>query len=34
MGPGGYRVADYLRAGAAMSLVFLAIATPMVLWLG
>jgi di/tricarboxylate transporter len=34
MGPGGYRVVDFLRAGAAMSLVFLAIATPMVLLLG
>ncbi len=31
MGPGGYRVADYLRAGTAMSIVFLLIAAPMVL---
>ncbi len=31
MGPGGYRVADYLRAGSAMSLVFLLVAAPMVL---
>ena len=34
MGPGGYRVADYLRAGTAMSVVFLAVATPLVLLLG
>ncbi len=34
MGPGGYRVRDYLRAGTVMSLLFLAIATPMVGWLG
>jgi di/tricarboxylate transporter len=33
MGPGGYRVADYLRAGSAMSVVFLLIAAPMVLLL-
>ena len=31
MGPGGYRVADYLRAGTVMSVVFLLIAAPMVL---
>jgi di/tricarboxylate transporter len=31
MGPGGYRVADYLRAGTAMSVLFLLIAAPMVL---
>jgi len=31
MEPGGYRVADYLRAGTAMSIVFLLIAAPMVL---
>ena len=31
MGPGGYRVADYLRAGTAMSVLFLLIAAPTVL---
>ena len=31
MGPGGYRVADYLRAGTATSVLFLLIAAPMVL---
>ena len=31
MGPAGYRVADYLRAGSAMSVLFLLIAAPMVL---
>ena len=31
MGPGGYRVADYLRAGSVMSVLFLLIAAPMVL---
>jgi di/tricarboxylate transporter len=31
MGPGGYRVGDYLRAGTAMSVLFLLIAAPMVL---
>ncbi len=31
MEPGGYRVADYLRAGSAMSVLFLLIAAPMVL---
>jgi di/tricarboxylate transporter len=31
MGPAGYRVADYLRAGTAMSVLFLLIAAPMVL---
>jgi len=31
MGPGGYRVADYLRAGTAMSVLFLLISAPMVL---
>jgi di/tricarboxylate transporter len=31
MGPGGYRVSDYLRAGTAMSVLFLLIAAPMVL---
>jgi di/tricarboxylate transporter len=25
MGPGGYRVADFLRAGAAMTVVFLVV---------
>jgi di/tricarboxylate transporter len=34
MGPGGYRVVDYVRAGAAMSVLFLLIAVPMLLWLG
>ncbi len=34
MGPGGYRVADYLRAGTAMSIVFLVIAVPMLLVFG
>jgi len=31
MEPGGYRVGDYLRAGTAMSVLFLLIAAPMVL---
>jgi di/tricarboxylate transporter len=31
LGPGGYRVADYVRAGTAMSVLFLAIAVPLVL---
>jgi di/tricarboxylate transporter len=31
MGPGGYRVADYVRSGSVLSLVFLLIAAPMVL---
>jgi di/tricarboxylate transporter len=30
MGPGGYRVADYLRAGLAMSLLFLVVLVPAV----
>ncbi len=30
MGPGGYRVADYLRAGLAMTLLFLVVLVPMV----
>ena len=34
MGPGGYRVADYVRAGTAMSVVFLVIAVPMLLLFG
>lgn len=34
MGPGGYRVADYLRAGTAMSVLFLLVAVPMLLWIG
>jgi di/tricarboxylate transporter len=34
MGPGGYRVIDYVRAGTAMSVLFLAIAVPMLLWVG
>ncbi len=34
MGPGGYRVADYLRAGTAMSLLFLLVSVPMLLWIG
>jgi di/tricarboxylate transporter len=34
LGPGGYRVADYVRAGTAMSVLFLLIAVPMLLWLG
>jgi di/tricarboxylate transporter len=33
MGPGGYRVVDYVRAGTAMSVLFLVIAVPMLLWL-
>jgi di/tricarboxylate transporter len=34
MGPGNYQVRDFLRAGTAMSIVFLAVATPMVLLVG
>ncbi|MFP4634497.1 MAG: SLC13 family permease [Nitriliruptoraceae bacterium] len=34
MGPGGYRVADYLRLGSVMTVVFLAVATPLVLLVG
>ncbi len=34
MGPGGYRVVDYVRAGTAMSVVFLLIAVPMLLLVG
>lgn len=34
MGPGGYRVRDFLRAGSVMSVVFLLVATPMVLLVG
>jgi di/tricarboxylate transporter len=34
MGPGGYQVRDFLRAGAVMSVVFLVVATPMVLLVG
>jgi di/tricarboxylate transporter len=34
MGPGGYRVVDYVRAGTAMSVLFLIIAVPMLLWVG
>jgi di/tricarboxylate transporter len=34
LGPGGYRVADYVRAGSAMSVLFLLITVPMLLWLG
>jgi di/tricarboxylate transporter len=30
MGPGGYRVADYLRAGLAMTLLFLVLLIPAV----
>jgi di/tricarboxylate transporter len=30
MGPGGYRVADYLRAGSAMTVVFLVVLIPAV----
>ena len=33
MGPGGYRVVDYVRAGTAMSVLFLVISVPMLLWL-
>jgi di/tricarboxylate transporter len=33
MGPGGYRVVDYVRAGTAMSVLFLLVSVPMVLWL-
>jgi len=33
MGPGGYRVVDYVRAGTAMSVLFLLISVPMLLWL-
>jgi di/tricarboxylate transporter len=31
MGPGGYRVADYVRSGSVLSVLFLLIAAPMVL---
>jgi di/tricarboxylate transporter len=31
LGPGGYRVADYVRAGTAMSVLFLAISVPVLL---
>jgi len=31
MGPGGYRITDYLRAGSVLSVLFLLIAAPMVL---
>jgi di/tricarboxylate transporter len=31
LGPGGYRVADYVRAGTAMSVLFLVISVPLVL---
>jgi di/tricarboxylate transporter len=34
MGPGGYRVKDYVRAGSVMSVVFLLVATPVVLLVG
>ena len=34
MGPGGYRVVDYVRAGTAMSVLFLLITVPMLLLLG
>jgi di/tricarboxylate transporter len=34
MGPGGYRVKDYVRAGSVMSVLFLVVATPMVLLVG
>ncbi len=34
MGPGGYRVVDFLRAGTAMSVLFLVVATPLVLLVG
>jgi di/tricarboxylate transporter len=34
LGPGGYRVADYVRAGSAMSVLFLLITVPMLSWLG
>jgi len=34
MGPGGYRVVDYVRAGTAMSVLFLLISVPMLLWVG
>jgi len=34
MGPGGYRVIDYVRAGTAMSVLFLLISVPMVLVFG
>jgi di/tricarboxylate transporter len=34
LGPGGYRVADYVRAGSAMSVLFLLITVPMLLVLG
>jgi di/tricarboxylate transporter len=30
MGPGGYRVADYLRAGLAMTVLFLVVLIPAV----
>lgn len=34
MGPGGYRVLDYVRAGTAMSVLFLLVSVPMLLWIG
>jgi di/tricarboxylate transporter len=34
MGPGGYRVKDFVRAGSVMSVLFLVVATPMVLLVG
>ncbi len=34
MAPGGYRVVDYVRAGTAMSVLFLLISVPMLLWVG
>lgn len=33
IGPGGYRVADYVKAGSVMSVLFLLVTVPMLLWL-
>ena len=33
MGPGGYKVSDFVRAGGLMSLLFLAVLIPMINWL-
>jgi di/tricarboxylate transporter len=32
MGPGGYRFGDYARLGAPLSLLVLAVGTPLILW--
>jgi di/tricarboxylate transporter len=33
MGPGGYRVADFVRVGSMMSVVFMSVMLVMVNWL-